>query len=473
MRAFRYTDETSAKFWNIELKGNQFTVTFGRLGSQGQTQTKKFADAAKAKAEHDKLIREKLGKRYIETTAAAPTEAGSTTENALEKALLEDPDDLATHSAYADFLAEQGDPRGELIQVQLALEDPKRPVKERKELHKREAALLKKHAREWLGDLAPYLLDQEGLSDYERKSGNVNSYQFSRGWLDTVSFRDMTVAIARKLAHAPQARLLRRLTIEVTAYEEPGQYEPGPDVPAESDTPATLHPLLRSPYLGNIRYFQLGEQYEDGQYGGASCHTYGDTAVDLIEKMPKLEELYLMAHGVDTNRLFNLKTLTHLRVLEVDHLHKYPFDRLAKNPAFAQLATLRCHPHGLDEEEAYIRLDGLRAILRSPHLKKLTHVRLCLSDAGDDGCEEIVRSGALKRLKVLDLSHGRITDDGARTLVDCPDLKNLEVLNVSYNGLTDAGVRQLRTAGIQVVAKDQFSQSEIEEGQYLYGGDPE
>jgi uncharacterized protein (TIGR02996 family) len=42
---------------------------------------------------------------------------------ALEAALVENPDDLAAHRAYADHLMELGDPRGEFIQVQLALED--------------------------------------------------------------------------------------------------------------------------------------------------------------------------------------------------------------------------------------------------------------------------------------------------------------------------------------------------------------
>jgi uncharacterized protein (TIGR02996 family) len=38
---------------------------------------------------------------------------------ALEEALAENPDDRATHAAYADLLTEQNDPRGEFIQVQI------------------------------------------------------------------------------------------------------------------------------------------------------------------------------------------------------------------------------------------------------------------------------------------------------------------------------------------------------------------
>jgi uncharacterized protein (TIGR02996 family) len=157
MRTFVFSDGKSNKFWNIDLQGSSFTVTFGKVGTKGQTQKKDFADAAKAKQAHDKLVAEKLGKGYVETTAARP-QGPAPLQQSLEQALVEGPNDLAAHSAYADYLAEQGDPRGELIQVQLALEDPGRPAEERKQLQEREKGLLKRHARQWLGDLGPLLV---------------------------------------------------------------------------------------------------------------------------------------------------------------------------------------------------------------------------------------------------------------------------------------------------------------------------
>src|SRR5215207_9293521 len=78
--------------------------------------------------------------------------------DAMEAALHDDPDDLATHRAYADLLCEEGDPRGEFIQVQLALEDESLSPEQRQRLRAREAALLAAHEREWLGELAPWLL---------------------------------------------------------------------------------------------------------------------------------------------------------------------------------------------------------------------------------------------------------------------------------------------------------------------------
>ncbi|MBO0697941.1 MAG: WGR domain-containing protein [Zavarzinella sp.] len=50
MRRFTYSDAKSHKFWAIDLKGSSFTVTFGRVGTAGQSQTKTFPTAEKATA---------------------------------------------------------------------------------------------------------------------------------------------------------------------------------------------------------------------------------------------------------------------------------------------------------------------------------------------------------------------------------------------------------------------------------------
>src|SRR5437868_14121168 len=109
MRTFTYSDAKSHKFWNIDLQGDKLTVTYGRIGSAGQTQTKQFKDAAAAQKEHDKLVKEKLAKGYTETTPSAKAQPRSMRE-ALEEALAASPDDLASHMAYADWLSEQPDP---------------------------------------------------------------------------------------------------------------------------------------------------------------------------------------------------------------------------------------------------------------------------------------------------------------------------------------------------------------------------
>jgi uncharacterized protein (TIGR02996 family) len=466
MRTFQYADDKSYKFWTIELKGSSFTVTYGRIGSKGQSKTKDFPSPAAAQKAYDKIVSEKLSEGYVETTAAQPTSTGTV----LEKALFDDPDDVAALSAYADWLSQEGDPRGEFIQVQLALEDVARSPAERKPLQKREQELLKARARAWLDKLAPFLLDQQGVSEYRREQGGFQ-FTFARGWLDQIRTIELSVAFARALAQSPQCRLMRRLSIEGQAYEEAGEYEAGDDVPEDTYSPS-VHALLRCPFFGNVRVFHLGEPME-GEY--SNCHTSGETAADLVARMPRLEELYLLAHRVDMEKLFALKNLTNLRVLQIYHNYRYPLEILAGNPTFQNLTHLLLYPHALEpgDEGAYIDLDAVRALAQSKHLPKLTHLQLRLSDMGDEGVEVLVRSGLLGRLKMLDLMHGRITDEGAHALAACPGIGQLEQLEISHNRLTNAGIAALRASGIaKVLSQNQYAANADDE-EYLYFGDME
>ncbi len=61
-----YINDSSDKFWEIETKGNSFTVTYGRNGTNGQSQTKTFEDEARCLKEAEKLVAEKTRKGYSE-----------------------------------------------------------------------------------------------------------------------------------------------------------------------------------------------------------------------------------------------------------------------------------------------------------------------------------------------------------------------------------------------------------------------
>jgi DNA ligase-1 len=69
-RRFEFVEGNSAKFWEISTSGADVTVTFGRLGTAGQSQTKTLADAEAAAKHTNKLIGEKTKKGYQEVTAA-------------------------------------------------------------------------------------------------------------------------------------------------------------------------------------------------------------------------------------------------------------------------------------------------------------------------------------------------------------------------------------------------------------------
>jgi uncharacterized protein (TIGR02996 family) len=470
MRTFQFSDAKSHKFWTIDVSGNSFTVTYGKVGTAGQTSSKTFDTPEKARAEAEKLIKEKTGKGYAETTPKAEVPQGE----ALEQGVIAHAHDLVRWAALSDYLAEQGDPRGEFMSVQLALEDPGIPAKQRTALKKQEAELLKQHEREWLGGLADLNLDPK-------------RYSFSRGWLNRLEFDTLTVQQARTLAKCPEARLLRELAIETAESEAPvgseqryidSYYEPGPDVPEGIDAydGPGFHALCRVPWLKSVRVFHLGEVGDQEYY---NCHTRGELAYHIVKQMPNVEELRLYAHRVDANKIFPLP-MPNLRVLELFHSMGYPLERLAANKTVTDLRVLRCHPHALefdDEEDgAYIRLAQLKAVCRA-NWPNLTHLCLRLTDFGDAGAKEIVESGVLKRLKVLDLQGGCMTDKGAELLAKCPDLKNLESLNLRSNALAAAGIAALQATGVKVDTASQHGHtsggSDGEIAEYLFEGDIE
>ncbi|MCU0491161.1 MAG: DUF4132 domain-containing protein [Chloroflexaceae bacterium] len=77
-REFQFTEGPSQKFWRIGLDGASTTVTYGRLGTAGQTQSKNYADAAAAQAAYNKLIAEKVKKGYSEVGTPATLATSAT-----------------------------------------------------------------------------------------------------------------------------------------------------------------------------------------------------------------------------------------------------------------------------------------------------------------------------------------------------------------------------------------------------------
>ena len=65
-RHFELVEGKSAKFWEISRQGCDVTVRYGRIGANGQSQTKSFAGEEAAEAHVQKLIEEKTEKGYQE-----------------------------------------------------------------------------------------------------------------------------------------------------------------------------------------------------------------------------------------------------------------------------------------------------------------------------------------------------------------------------------------------------------------------
>jgi uncharacterized protein (TIGR02996 family) len=426
-RTFVCGTEKSLKFWNITLQGKRCTVRFGKVGTAGQTQTKEFKDEARAKKGHDKLVAEKLGKDYVETTPAAPAGGSDSVREALEAAIRDDPDDLAAHSALADYLQERGDPRGEFIAVQLALEDPKRPAAQRKKLKQQEQKLFFAHGREWLGPT----LDDAGCR-WDAASTQGRATTFRRGWLWALSVESVDDECARvfqALAATPEARFLHDLTIERE-----------PDV--------SLKVLARAAFAPFLRRLHLGEQQ-------GYTHTGGAGLAMLVSACPRLESLLVYAHlrQADAARLF-AASMPALRDLEVCCTWHYPLDVLAKNPTLTRLRRILFYPHMQEGgDAAYLNAAGLRELGASKHLTALADLTFKMWDGADAAADALVETGLLFRLERLDLTLGNLSDDGARTLAGglASRPHRLRFLDLSSNAVTPAGLDAFRATGVEVV----------------------
>lgn len=64
-RYFEFQDGKSAKFWEVSTDGTAVTVRDGKIGTNGQSQTKDFDDEAAAAKHEAKLVSEKEDKGYI------------------------------------------------------------------------------------------------------------------------------------------------------------------------------------------------------------------------------------------------------------------------------------------------------------------------------------------------------------------------------------------------------------------------
>jgi uncharacterized protein (TIGR02996 family) len=378
----------------------------------------------------------------------------------MELSLSANPDDLTTHMAYADLLSEQGDPRGEFISVQLALEDPSRPPEERKRLQAREAELLAAHQTEWLGEVAPMFLrppetfatapaeDVFGMELYRWSRFEVS---FARGWVDRLFVCNLNPPFAQALGKVAVFKLLGSLIISDNDHDT---------------SEATFAAVAKWPGLACLRSFQAGDE-ERGQGNGKVLG-------QVLVRMPRLEELHLHMTGLDVSRAFALN-LPNLRVLHVYHQHNYPLEVLARNSSMGNLVTLVCRPHALEpqDEQGYIQPGPFGELCHSSHLKCLTHLEMVGTDIGDEGCRALVESGMLRRLRVLDLTYGRITDEGAQLLADCPDLRKLERLVLKSNMLTSEGIAALTATGVHLEASEQFDPDSMDENEHLWYGDCE
>ncbi len=141
--------ERGDEFWEVRVEQRLVLMRRGRVGSPGETKVESHWRSAAAAAARDRAIAAKLDEGFVEG-GGQPVKAAPPPPHELERSIIADPYDVHAYAVLADWLQDRGDPRGELIAMQLA---GKQAAAQ---------ALLERHTTYFLGPLADHVRTHDG-----------------------------------------------------------------------------------------------------------------------------------------------------------------------------------------------------------------------------------------------------------------------------------------------------------------------
>jgi uncharacterized protein (TIGR02996 family) len=137
----------SHEFFEIEHDGDEIVTREGEVGTDGVE--RRHAAGRRAVMVYQRLMEEKVDEGFIRV--ARPDDPRTPDLPGLLAAVIARPDDDEPRLVMADHLAEAGDPRGEFIQLQIAVALPGGGVT--REMKARMWLLLERHNLTWLAPL--------------------------------------------------------------------------------------------------------------------------------------------------------------------------------------------------------------------------------------------------------------------------------------------------------------------------------
>ena len=373
-------------------------------------------------------------------------------EHAFLQAVLEDPDNDLPRLAYADWLDEQGDPRGELIRVQCELFPLTEEDERFRPLYKREQTLLKRYKDEWLGPL-------KELTQHPK---------FYRGFVENIVLGSNQFLERRKeiysLAPIRMLNIMALATKHVSplrsAQEWSGLRELSLDIRKMTDI--GWRKLITAPQLESLQKLRLN-------WWGMEPHHFDMLAEMSARNIHEIE----FAHRVWRNQwnwgvLFRSGVLSSLKsfVINVNDLEHDFINSLLSKSRFPNLQRLALNSLGYFERVSRKRLQLLGSHSRLPELRSLAfaipgvesnqsiprllfpnpaimqteqlQVQGCSID--DDGADRIAQFASLKTLR---LDNCQVGDSGVSIFADSERMQNLRVLSLIHNNLTDAAAEAI------------------------------
>lgn len=459
MPRYEFKSGGSEKFWEIHQEGDQYTVRYGKIGTNGQSQTKTFADEAKAQKEAEKVTKSKVKKGYVlvaeeaavDAPAVDPATGGRNPE--LEAAIIANYEDEEAWSVYADWLGTEGDVRGELINLATQLAKGPNP-----QIEKRCAEIEEAHLHEWMGpSLAKIYKKAQGEEEFDF----FLKWTWERGFLKEAKVNvpydwegPSAVTTLNQIIQSPGSRFLRSLAFGLL---DMGDYE------GETNTYLGIQAITRSGKVPSLRHLHIGA-FEYPDQTEISWTSVGD--VDKVYPVfPNLEFLHVQGGGIGLGKLKHAK-LKKLR-LETGGL-----------PGDAIKSLMKADLPELEVLEAFFgdryygsegNVEMIQPLLDGKVFPKLKSLGLMNSQFANEIAAALPGSAILKRVEALDLSLGTLTDTGARHLVDNADaFRHLKTINLDQSFVSNEVCEELQAALSNDVTLHLNSQDNAEDDDDTY-----
>ncbi len=340
----------------------------------------------------------------------------------LEARILANPDDRDAYLVYGDWLQSKGDPRGELIAVQI-----KRSQADTDELRAQEEKLIAANKAAWLGELAG-LGDKDaavtwrwGFVDEVRFGPPADDYETS-----DASFPDLW----KSVMGLPGSQFVRAVTFGAIGYDDyPTSWSDCIDALVEHGTPPNL--------------WKLG--FTRGGYWDISSTELGDLSA-AYPKLQNLRELSIELGAME----FGAMDLLQLRKLEIitGGLQSDNIASIVK-ARWPHLETLSlCIGQSGNDYGCTVELSDIEAILAAENLPAVKHLALANSSLADEIAAALPKSRILPRLQSLDLSKGTLGDGGADAIIKnweaFAHLRTLDLSHGYFSDETEAALRALK-----------------------------
>ncbi len=362
----------------------------------------------------------------------------------LEARILADPDDVSAYLVYGDWLAERGDPRGELIAVQAKLKETPGDAA----LHANEKKLLAENATAWLGDLAGK--DDKDLA-IKWRLGFIDSVRIGPP-LDDYETSEIDFAEAvETLLSLPGAAFIREIIVGSQYVDDyPASWQNIVDALAEHGLPKGLRRL----------------EFNRGGYWDISSTELGDVST-LYPQLRSLRELAIEMGSMELGAI----DLPSLRSLEIvtGGLTRANLESIASAqwPCLERLSL--CIGETNNEYGCDVQLDDVKRLLDKGDLGRVRHLGLANTSLADQIAAELPQSRVLAQLETLDLSRGTFGDEGARAILDnAAAYRHLKEIDLTHHYVTEALRAELEKIGPRIVLAEAQTEDEYDDERYRY-----